>query len=178
MPTIFTHPVPVLALGFGLGKKVVSYRLFAFATLCSVLPDLDVIAFKIGIDYSNALGHRGISHSLVFAFGVGLFSACIAPLLRCKALTAFVITSLALLSHIALDAMTSGGLGVAAFWPWDESRYFLPWRPIRVSPLNPRAFLGARGMAVLMSEFLWIWLPCAIGACALWLTRWRKSASK
>jgi len=175
MPTIFTHPAPVLALGFGLGRNCVPPRLLACAVLCSILPDLDVIGFKMGIGYADALGHRGVSHSLVFAFGLGLFSACLAPLLRCRAMTAFWVISLAVLSHIALDAMTSGGLGVAALWPWDETRYFLPWRPVRVSPISPRAFLSGRGVTVLTSELLWVWLPCVIGGCALWLARWRRN---
>jgi inner membrane protein len=88
-----------------------------------------------------------------------------------------VVISLAVLSHIALDAMTSGGLGVAAFWPWNEMRYFLPFRPIRVSPLSPRSFLSAHGLAVLTSEFLRVWLPCAAGACVLWAARRGREAS-
>ncbi|MCL2103181.1 MAG: metal-dependent hydrolase, partial [Syntrophorhabdaceae bacterium] len=145
-----------------------------FAVLCSLLPDLDVITLKMGINYSDALGHRGVSHSIAFAIGLGLFSACIAPLLRCRAIIAFVVITLVALSHIALDAMTNGGLGVAAFWPLDESRHFLPWRPIRVSPLNPRALWGERGMTVLKTELLWVWFPCAVIACALWAARWRR----
>ncbi|MDR1227509.1 MAG: metal-dependent hydrolase [Azoarcus sp.] len=71
-------------------------------------------------------------------------------------------------SHIALDAATNGGLGVAAFWPFSDERYFLPWRPIRVSPLNPRVFMSERGLAVLRSGFLWVWLPVTT---RLWLLR-------
>ena len=171
MPTIFTHPVPALALSFGLGKQVVSRRLLVFAMLCSVLPDLDIIGFKLGIAYGDIWGHRGASHSFAFAFGMGLFAACISPLLRCRAVAAFGVISFTIISHIVLDAMTSGGLGVAAFWPLDDTRYFLPWRPIRVSPINPAAFLGERGIAVLKSELLWVWLPCMVGAIALWLAR-------
>ena len=166
-----------MALGLGLGTSLVPPRLLVFAALCSLLPDLDVIGFKMGIGYADALGHRGVSHSIIFAFGLVLVSACLAPLLRCRAVTAFMCISLAVLSHIALDAMTSGGLGVAAFWPWDETRYFLPWRPIRVSPFSPRALFSARGLAVLTSEFLWVWLPCATGAYALWLIRWKRNNS-
>ena len=178
MPSILTHPAPVLALGFALGTGLVPPRLLVFGVICSLLPDLDVIGFKMGVSYAEALGHRGISHSLVFALGVGLIAACLAPLLRCRAIVAFGCASFAILSHIALDAMTSGGLGVAAFWPWDETRYFLPWRPIRVSPFSPRAFLSSRGITVLRSELLWVWLPCAAGACALWMARKRWKSGK
>jgi len=178
MPTIFTHAAPALAMGVGLGKTVLSRRLFYFAVVCAVLPDLDVVGFRLGVSYGDILGHRGVSHSLALALGMGLFAACISPLLRCRAVAAFLVASFAVVSHIVLDAMTSGGLGVAAFWPLDDTRYFLPWRPIRVSPFDPKAFLGARGLAVLKSELLWVWLPCAAGAFALWLARKAKATSR
>jgi inner membrane protein len=54
--------------------------------------------------------------------------------------------------------MTTGGLGVAFFSPFSNERYFLPWRPIRVSPLSA-GFFSARGLAVLASELKWVWLP-------------------
>ena len=171
MPTIFTHTAPALALRLGLGQDIVPRRLLICAVLGAMLPDFDVVGFKLGITYAAAWGHRGASHSLIFAFGLGLFAACLAPLLRCRAVTAFMVISLAVLSHIALDAMTSGGLGVAAFWPWDKTRYFLPWRPISVSPFSPSAFLSAHGAAVLMSELRWVWLPCLAGAFLLWLAK-------
>ena len=178
MPTILSHPAPALALAFGLGAGRVPRHLLVFAALCAIVPDLDVIGFKLGLTYGDVLGHRGASHSLAFALGMGLLAACLAPWLRCRPLTAFGVAGLAALSHIALDAMTNGGLGVAAFWPWDETRYFLPWRPIRVSPFSPSAFLSARGAAVLASEFCWIWLPCAAGFFVLWLARRKKMASR
>lgn len=37
---------------------------------------------------------------------------------------------------VALLRLTDGGLGVAFFSPFDNKRYFLPWRPIRVSPIS------------------------------------------
>ena len=69
-------------------------------------------------------------------------------------------------SHPLLDAMTSGGLGVALAWPWSEHRFFAPWRPIRVSPFAPQ-FFSARGVATLLSELRWVWLPLA-GAVVAW----------
>ena len=58
--------------------------------------------------------------------------------------------------------MTTGGLGVAFFSPWDLERYFFGLRPIRVSPLGIKAFFGARGLRVLASEALWVGLPCLL----------------
>ena len=79
MPTVFSHPAPVLALAAALGSRVVPARLLLFGVFCAVLPDLDVIGFKLGIRYADLLGHRGFSHSLLFALFMGLFGAALAP---------------------------------------------------------------------------------------------------
>jgi len=76
-----------------------------------------------------------------------------------------------------LDAMTDGGLGVAFFAPFDNHRYFFPWRPIRVSPIGAGRFFGKRGLAVLRSELLWIWIPAGILALAAWGFRRRRTTS-
>ena len=68
-----------------------------------------------------------------------------------------------------LDSMRNGGLGVAFFAPFENSRYFLPWRPIEVSPIGVRAFFTPRGLTVLQSEFLWIWIPSVIGIVVVWM---------
>ena len=63
------------------------------------------------------------------------------------------------ISHSILDAMTTGGSGVAFFAPFDNTRYFLPWRMIKVSPIGLQKFLSEWGLAVLKSEFIWIGIP-------------------
>ena len=161
MPTVFSHPAAVAGLAVALGGRVIPFRLFLFGVFCTVLPDMDVISFKLGIKYADVLGHRGFSHSLLFAFISGLVGVGLAPLLRCSRHIAFYVGVFAVAGHILLDAMTNGGLGVAAFWPFDQTRYFCDWRPIQVSPLSPRIFLSRRGLNVLLSELRWVWLPCA-----------------
>ncbi|MDR1276070.1 MAG: metal-dependent hydrolase [Candidatus Accumulibacter sp.] len=161
MPTILSHPAPILALGAGLGAKRIPPRLLFVGLFFAIAPDFDVIGFRLGVQYADLLGHRGFSHSLFFALCCGVFGFLVAPWLRCRRITAFLVLFTAVASHIALDAATSGGLGVAAFWPVSDARYFFPWRPIRVSPFSIRAFFGARGIAILKSELLWIWLPSA-----------------
>ena len=74
---------------------------------------------------------------------------------------AFLLIFLSAASHGLLDAMTTGGLGVAFFSPFSNERYFLPWRVILVSPIGVSAFFSGRGLRVLQSELLWIWIPCA-----------------
>ncbi len=166
MPTVFTHAAPVFALAAGLGGRVIPWRLAVAGVVCAVLPDLDVLGLRFGIPYREVLGHRGASHSLLFALVLACLGAWLAPWLRCGRLKAFAVMGLAALSHIALDALTDGGLGVAAFWPWDDARYFFATRPIEVSPISVRRFLSGRGLAVLASEFVWVWLPCAAFALA------------
>ncbi|BCG27325.1 hypothetical protein TUM18999_55160 [Pseudomonas tohonis] len=161
MTTLITHSLPVLAVGIALGSRVIPPWLLLAGLFFACLPDADVAAFKLGIAYADAFGHRGFSHSLLFAACCGLFGALIHRLLRCGPLKAGLFIGLATLSHSLLDAMTDGGLGVAWFWPWDMQRHFLPWRPIEVSPFIG-GFFTQRGIDVLLSEARWVGLPCLL----------------
>jgi len=79
-------------------------------------------------------------------------------------------------SHGLLDALTDGGLGVAFLAPFSGERFFFPWQPIEVSPIGLRRFLSGRGLEVLRSELLWVWLPSILLAGAA--LAWRTSTSK
>lgn len=142
--------------------------------MCSVIPDLDVAGFRFGIPYGNFWGHRGITHSLIFAailagtVALTCFPRGASGLGRLS-LSAYLF--LATVSHGVLDAMTNGGLGVAFFSPFDNSRHFFPWRPIRVSPISPARFFSGRGYLVLESELLWIWLPILLLAGTVLILR-------
>lgn len=163
MPTVFSHPAPALAFGAVLRPRPTA-GLLLLGALFSVLPDLDVLAFSFGIPYAHPLGHRGFTHSLPFAILLGTVAAA---MLRRWTDLPHSFTALALYltattaSHGLLDAMTSGGLGVGFFIPFDSGRYFFPWRPIRVSPIGVSGFLD-RGLPVLISELWYVWLP-AVG---------------
>jgi inner membrane protein len=170
MPTIVTHPAVPLALGLGLGTQVVSPRLLAASAVASILPDADVAAFWFGIPYASPLGHRGLSHSLVFAAAVALLAAAFHRALRTRAGAAFALVFVATASHAVLDAFTDGGLCVALLWPFSDERFFAPERVIQVSPIGLRA-LSWRGVQVLTSEMLWVWTPCLGVAVALRLAR-------
>jgi inner membrane protein len=167
MPTILTHAVVPLAIGIGLGPGVVSRRLLVAGAVAAIMPDFDVVAFKLGIAYADAFGHRGASHSLAFALLIGLLALACAPLLRTSRRAAFVFVTLSTLSHAVLDMFTNGGLGVAMWWPMASDRLFAPWRVIEVSPIGVTRFLTERGLAVLRSEFFWVWLPAIVTGIAL-----------
>ncbi|HEL4111903.1 TPA: metal-dependent hydrolase [Stenotrophomonas maltophilia] len=200
MPSIITHAAVPLALWCAADRGRIPPRLLAAGVIAAMLPDADVLAFALHIPYADAFGHRGASHSLLFAgvlaalaallafFGSGRpwsaphspgsrrpWSAvsCQPRLAPAKAgptvastVQAAVFVFVCAASHPLLDAMTSGGLGVALAWPWSEHRFFAPWRPIRVSPFAPQ-FFSARGVATLLSELRWVWLPLA-GAVVAW----------
>ena len=171
MPTILTHALIPLAAGAALGRKRVPPRLILIGMIAAVLPDADVVAFKLGIEYAHALGHRGASHSLVFALACGTVAAFGSRWLRTSALTAFLFVALSAASHPLLDMLTDGGLGVALYWPWSDERHFAPWRVIEVSPFVNR-FFSARGVEVLLSELRWVWMPVlALAGVAAWLRR-------
>jgi inner membrane protein len=168
MPSIISHPAVPLALAPLLPSELRSPSLVFLGVMCSVLPDLDVVGFRFGVPYGHVLGHRGLSHSMAFAV---FLSACVAWLFPIEAQTAqaprlmiFGFLFLSTLSHGILDALTSGGMGVAFFAPFDNRRFFFPWRPIRVSPISVSQFFSATGVQVLRSELQWVWLPAALVA--------------
>ena len=172
MATVFTHPVPVLALGMGLGTGCISGRLFVLALVCTVLPDIDVPLLNSGlVGKGLLLGHRGLTHSLVFALAVGVVAALLHRVVHSSWKKAFWVCFLAVLSHIALDMLTTGGrFGLALLAPWDASRYTLPWAPIKISPFAA-GFFTRRGLEVLLCELRMVWLP-GFGLWAL-LLLWR-----
>jgi inner membrane protein len=133
------------------------------------LPDADVLGFPLGIRYEDVLGHRGLSHSLVFAFVLSWIVTFVAFPRLPERWTRFLLFScffIVTASHGALDAMTDGGLGIAFFAPFDNTRYFFPFRPIKVSPIG-LSFFSARGLDVIWSELLWLCIPAAIIATAV-----------
>jgi len=176
MPTILSHAAVPLALGLGLGARVVPRRLLLAGVLASVIPDLDVLAFRFNVAYSHALGHRGVSHSLAFAVVLGLVALVIAQPLRATRRAAFLFVAVCSASHGALDMLTNGGHGVALWWPLSAERLFAPWQVIEVSPLSLRRIASARGLEVLQSELLWIWLPAVLVGTALLLVRGKRSS--
>ena len=159
MPTIFTHPA--VPLGIAPWFRRVPMSLVVLAAVCSAVPDVDVIGFRFGIPYGAPLGHRGLTHSILFAVVLAAVVAfAYARFTTIPFQTAFTFLFVAIASHGMLDAMTNGGRGIGFFIPFSNRRYFLPWRPIRVSPIGAEGF-AAKARVVLASELRWVWLPFA-----------------
>jgi inner membrane protein len=128
------------------------------------------MAFHFDIPYGHAFGHRGFTHSVFFAIALALLAVAMHRPLKARVTIAFVFIFICTLSHGVLDAMTTGGLGIAFLWPL-EQRYFLPWRFIQVSPIG-FSFFSSWGLAVLRAELLWIWLPAfIIAGCGFFARR-------
>ncbi|HEV8537416.1 MAG TPA: metal-dependent hydrolase, partial [Bacteroidota bacterium] len=133
MPTIISHGFFAVVTG-RMFSKAVSLKFVTLSVLCSILPDADVVGFSLGVPYGSVLGHRGFSHSLVFALLVAVFVVLFAFRETRRFTRAwwsllgyfFVVTA----SHGVLDAATDGGLGVGFLLPFDSARYFFPFRPV------------------------------------------------
>jgi inner membrane protein len=153
MPTIFSHP----AVAIGLPHDSLPRRVVIAGAIGSILPDVDVIGFAAGVPYSSTFGHRGFTHSILFALLASLLALWIVRPPR--PVPAFAFLFACTLSHGLFDALTNGGLGVAFFSPFSNARYFFPWRPIQVSPIGPASL--ARLAPVVGSEVGWVWGPMA-----------------
>lgn len=175
MPTILAHPFAALALSPLLRDRqgVALRRVLGLGALCTVLPDLDVVGLWFGVPYGSLFGHRGFTHSIAFAVVLGLLLSRVRFLASDARGRAFVAVFLAACtaSHGLLDALTDGGLGIAFLSPFSNARYFLPWQPIAVSPLDLAAFAGGRGWRVLGSEALVVVLPALAIAAFGWRRR-------
>ncbi|KKL97529.1 hypothetical protein LCGC14_1833550, partial [marine sediment metagenome] len=158
------------AVGAVAGKDT-PRRVYVLAMICSVGPDLDCLGFALGVRYGDLLGHRGLSHSLALAAGVAAAAVTFGlPAVKRLSPRWWGLSALLLViavSHGVLDALTDGGLGIAFFSPFSNARYFLPVRPLAVSPIGLASFLTSRGLAVMKSEILWIWLPTAAAFAAV-----------
>jgi len=168
MASIFGHGLVAYTTSKVLDSK--SNKLLIFLAIASaMLPDLDVLAFKFGISYLHPFGHRGFTHSIVFA----LLWASLLSFIFGKSRKAifFSVLFLSTLSHGILDAMTTGGEGVGFFIPFVNSRYFFPSQVIKVSPIGIGKFFSEWGMQVIFSELKYIGMPCFIVLLVLRLKR-------
>lgn len=165
MPTAFTHMLVGAAASQLAPAGVPKGRLALLLALAAAAPDLDVIGFSMGIPYGALLGHRGLSHSLLFAALLGTATAA-ALLLRRRLpwhtwLATCAIAIAAVASHGLLDAATDAGLGIGFLLPFSDQRYFLPFRPMATAPLSPQRFFSAGRWHLMLSEIRWVWLPLA-----------------
>ena len=162
MASIFGHALTAVAIGTSFSKTIQDKKFWFLGAVCAILPDADVIGFQFGVSYESFWGHRGFSHSIVFSFLLGILVTLLfyrKDFLNKKGLLYILFFSLCTVFHTLLDALTNGGLGVAVFSPFDNTRYFFPWRPIQVSPIGASKFFSEWGLRVIFSELIWIAVP-------------------
>ncbi|MBL8513359.1 MAG: metal-dependent hydrolase, partial [Betaproteobacteria bacterium] len=82
MPSILTHPAIPLGISLACGTRLIPPRLIVAGVAASIIPDLDVVGLRLGIAYHDAFGHRGFSHSIAFAFALGVLAYAAARSLR------------------------------------------------------------------------------------------------
>jgi inner membrane protein len=201
MPTIFSHgAVGFIGSKLGLHDSKADKRIITTSIVVAAVPDLDAL-FIGSIPYGDPLGHRGLTHSLFFATCLGLGLAFVFVKAGWSEGHSFgtlaALFGLITASHGFFDAMTNGGLGIAFFAPFNNTRYFLPWRPIPVAPLSVHRLFTASGMWLMLSEaalfgpflaaaIIWdkpepaTWrricaLVCALAGSAVWVLTIMKS---
>ena len=168
MASVIAHGLAAVIIGKSFIKKKQPTGFWCSIVLCSLLPDIDVIGFRFGIAYGDFWGHRGFTHSLVFAFIVGLvvgflfyrrLSIASPDWWRYVALYSAITAS-----HGIFDAMTNGGLGIAFFAPFDNGRYFFPWTPVQVTRVGFHNFFSLKGFRILVSEGIYILVPIIVAS--------------
>jgi inner membrane protein len=174
MPAVITHAVSAAALTTAFPNRSVPRRLIILGGICAMAPDVDVFGFRFGIRYEDLWGHRGLTHSLMFAFCLSILVWLVAiPYVAGFAyrVLLWLYLFLASASHGVLDAFTNGGLGIAFLSPFDTTRYFFSFHPIEVSPTGVH-FFSERGLSALESEFIWVWVPSIVFAILAVVVRW------
>jgi inner membrane protein len=138
MASVFSHAVAALGIGACFYRPgTPPRRVWITGALCSVVPDLDVIGFHFGIHYGDFWGHRGFTHSLLFAVLLATLALLLTFRQAVPGLSRFALWMyffLATASHGFLDAMTNGGLGVAFFSPSTTSATFFRGDPSESLP--------------------------------------------
>lgn len=181
MATAFTHAIVAAGLTGLAPKPIAKLRLCLCLMLVAILPDADVIAFKLDIAYGDVWGHRGITHSLVFAL---LLALPLSYLLvarqywwRWQQWLVLLLLFMATASHGVFDAMTNAGLGVGFYLPFENERYFFAWRPIIASTVNPLNFFNSTAWLILKTELLYIGLPSVVFYGVLYTVRYILSST-
>ncbi len=162
MATVFSHALVGASIVSLFPLKYRSTKTYIYGALTAIVPDFDYVGFAARVPYESLWGHRGMTHSILFAVITGLFASTLFHRPNWNNYFGFAfLFFITTVSHACLDACTNGGLGVAFYSPYDMARYFFPWRPIQVSPMG-LSFFSERGLQVLLSEMYWIVLPCAM----------------
>jgi inner membrane protein len=167
MPSSISHATVGLAIGAMCRPRqaLVTPRYWIAGAVMAALPDIDAIGrpFHLG-DVSWLGGHRGLTHSLLFA---GAFAALAVtlwfrrPPWDSHRVRVWLYLAGAMGSHGLLDALASYGQGVAFFAPFSWKRFTFSWHPI--GPLvGPRPASTTTRVLLALGGELWIVVPALL----------------
>lgn len=163
MPSALTHALAGAFLGNGVSRQR-KLVFCALSAVCSALPDIDVAGVWLGIGRIGMWGHRGFTHSVLFAFlaGVAVASLCFRPVdWRSKRWWSTVAYFFAVTaSHGVFDALNESPFGVAFFAPFSPARYLFPYHLL--PGIGVSRFFTSFGEAVLFREAAFIWCPVIV----------------
>lgn len=159
MASLFGHGL----VGYTFSKAIDQKKnrmVLVIAIISAILPDIDVLAFYFGIPYAHPFGHRGFTHSIVFAL---LWAFSLSFMFKKKERLIYgLVLFLSTVSHGVLDAFTTGGKGIGFFIPFSYERYFFPLQVIKVSPIGIGKFFSEWGKQVIINELKYIAAPCCL----------------
>jgi inner membrane protein len=138
-------------------------RLTLACVALALLPDADVLFLLAGLPDRGLFGHRGLTHTPLFALIVGALVGLGAWAARRPRPWRLALgAALLVLSHGLLDGLADEGRGVFVFWPFSLTRYHFSWRPIPDIPVGLAMLrpLGLRHLAIELAYFL----PMVVGA--------------
>ena len=151
MATFITHPLFGAGAAYAISQpRQRSRRFMILSIFCQWVPDIDTFAYLLPLAEVHPLGHRGCTHSVLFA----LVLALVIVRLFYRQFTIahrqywglYLWFFLSTASHGLLDALVDSKLGVAFLWPFDTQRYLLAWRPLLDVPID---------ISVLTSQHFW-----------------------
>lgn len=167
MATVLTHAaLPLLAGRLWRPKDVPPRQLAWVSVLLALWPDADYLGLLFDVRPEDALGHRGLSHSLLVAAVLAAAAALVAfPQARKERRTfasLFLFLFGAAASHGLVDAAARGDLGVALLAPLWDARLALPFRPLHAIPLGLDESFSRWGALVFAGELLALVVPLAL----------------
>jgi len=173
MASTITHAIVAGCAYYAIRRPSYGLSILILGVMCSVIPDLDVIGFRYGIEYGDMLGHRGATHSILFAVMWSLLITVVFHRRRTsrEKISLWGFYFFCTMSHGILDAMTTGGMGIGFLIPFSDERYFFPYRFIKVSSLRWQSFFSSRGLRVLQNEAVYVILPALLTSLSIILIR-------
>jgi inner membrane protein len=172
MPSI-GHIAVGMAAGQGVAESPGAARFWWlwFAGV-SCAADLDFVLVAFGMPDNSLWGHRGVTHSLGAALLAGLATAWVAARRGRSAPGLGLAGAAVYASHLLLDGMNVGSIGVPWFWPLSPFFHALPWQPIPAVEtvgdfLTPAAVPVLAAEALLFAPLWLYWLVARRRAAAI-----------